>query len=200
MNKPAILAAAIMGLAALQPAHAFSVAGDLTPGGTFNGTVTVDNAWKEGNFFNGDEVDFWTFTAAAGDVWSFNVLTSAINMGMSLYFGAVSASDFGFIPPTFSNTGSFGSLTFVAGTPSNIFTAPPGASLLDITLAQAGTYTLAVGGEQGFGLGGNYSYSLSVTAPAEPEPEPVHLPMLPTGFLFCTAALIAGRGARRLPA
>jgi PEP-CTERM motif len=158
-------------------ANATLISGNVTPGGLFSGEVTSSNAWIASSALDGQMVNFWTFDANAGDTLSLWVTSSAIEFGLSLYQGVVEQTELLFAG--FNNAGDFGDNVFVAGT--NPVTGALGTSLVDILLAEAGIYTIAVGGEQGLAFDGLFAYDMQVDVARVPEPGT--LGMLAVGML-----------------
>ena len=152
----------------LLPAASFAqvLSGDVTGGGIVASSVTSSSAWIESNAVDGDQVNFWSFTANAGDVLSLVVESSAIEFGVSVYQGLVEQQELFF--PGFSNYGDFADNLFVAGT--NPVTGAIGTSLLNLVLPTSGVYTIAVGGESGFPLEGIFAYSMDVSITPVPLP------------------------------
>jgi hypothetical protein len=182
--KALITLAAVMAAASFaDDANAAFISGDATVSGNYAGAVTSSNAWIASNAIDGQMVNFWTIDANAGDSLSLFVTSAAIEFGVSLYRGIVDETDLLFAG--FNNAGDFGDNLFIAGT--NPVTGALGASLLDIFLADAGFYTIAVGGEQGLSFDGLFAYDMEVTR----VPEPGTLGLL-------AAALLATFGMRRL--
>lgn len=145
------------------------VSGDVTGGGDVSGTVTSSNAWVLANPVDGDEVNFWTLTANAGDLLSIVVTSEQIEFGVSVYQGLV--EQFDLLVPGFANDASFADNIFVVGTPS--FGAA-GTSLLNIALPFSGIYTIAVGGE-GFSFDPSFAYDMNVSVAPVPLPAAVWL-------------------------
>lgn len=166
----------------LLPVASFAqvLSGDVTGGGTVTGNVTSSDAWIQSNPLDGEQVNFWSFSANAGDVLSIVVNSSAIEFGVSVYQGLVEAQEL-FIPG-FSNYSDFGNNLYVAGT--NPVTGAIGTSLLNLVLPSSGVYTIAVGGESGFPLEGLFAYSMAVNVAPVP---------LPAAFWLLGSAL-AGMG------
>lgn len=140
------------------------ISGDVTGGGSFSGSVTSASSWIQSNPVDGTEVNFWTFTASAGDLLSLVIDSADLEFGASLYHGLIDPLEL--LIPGFANDASFGDNEYIAGTPS--FGAL-GTSLVDILLPYTGLYTIAVGGE-GFGFGSSYAYDMDVSFTAVPEP------------------------------
>lgn len=157
------------------------ISGDISAGGSFNGMLTRDDAWIEANPNDGTEVNFWTFTAAAGNTISIEVTQSAIELGFSIYYGLVEFNEL-FIVSAFEPFGDFGDNLFIASTP---IWSPVGASLLDVVLPYSGIYTLAVGGEEGGHGFGSFAYTFQVT----PVPLPAAAWLLGSGLLALGGAL-----------
>lgn len=157
----------------LLPVASFAqvLSGDVTDGGTVDSSVTSSDAWIQSNALDGDQVNFWSFSANAGDVLSIVVRSEAIEFGVSVYEGLVEAQEL--LIPGFSNFGDFGDNLFVAGT--NPVTGAIGTSLLNLVLPTSGVYTIAVGGESGFPLEGIFAYSMDVTVAPVPLPAAVWL-------------------------
>lgn len=156
-------------------ASAEAIRGDVSGGGSVSGVVTRDDAWVESNPSDGTEVNFWTLTANAGDTLSVYVSSLDIEFGISLYQGLVDDSE---LLLGFNNTADFGDNTFVASTPS--YTAT-GTSLLSIVLLESGTYTLAVGGEDGGHSYGTFAYNMDVNV--APVPVPAAIWLLVSGLM-----------------
>lgn len=177
----------------LLPVASFAqvVSGDVSGGGTVVSSVTSSDAWIQSNALDGNQVNFWSFTANAGDVLSLVVESSAIEFGLSVYQGLVDAQDLSPIFGGFSNYGDFGDNIFVAGT--NPVTGAIGTSLLNLVLPTSGVYTIAVGGESGFPLEGIFEYSMGVSITPVP---------LPAAFWLLGSALagIGVFGRRRVAA
>ncbi len=157
-----------------------TITGDVTGGGTFSDNINSDNGWITESPA-GNRVDFWTFTAQANDVLSVDI-TSQVDFGISVYFGEV-MDDLGFAfnnngnftDPTTSNVG-----TYIDGT--NGFFGTVGSSLSNITLANAGIYTIAAGGDLGFGASGPFSYSMDIGI-TNAVPEAATLPLIFGGMI-----------------
>jgi hypothetical protein len=169
----------------LLPVASFAqvLSGDVTGGGSVDSSVTSSSAWIESNALDGDQVNFWSFSANGGDVLSIVVESSAIEFGVSVYQGVVEQMEL-FIPG-FSNYGDFGDNIYVAGT--NPVTGALGTSLLNLVLPTSGIYTIAVGGESGFPLEGIFAYSMDVSV------TPVPLP----AALWLLGSALAGLGVFR---
>ncbi|TQV68146.1 PEP-CTERM sorting domain-containing protein [Exilibacterium tricleocarpae] len=167
-------------LAALAFAAATSVAnaiptfsGDVGSGGNFSDTVDSADGWVTDNAVD-NGVDFWTLNITAPALLTIDI-SSIIDFGISIYQGIVQ-DDLGFAfdnDADFTDPSTFNQGTFVAGTPS--FGAA--GSSLRIFLANAGDYTIAVGGDD-FGFGGPYDYKMQVEVP-----EPGALFLLLSGVL-----------------
>ncbi|WP_416306183.1 hypothetical protein [Neptunicella sp. SCSIO 80796] len=157
----------LLTLSSQSQADLMTLSGD----GDYNGSVLSDNGWASNNSGAG-EVDFWTFSLAQ-DIKMSVLVTSDIVFGVSLYAGEILTDP----EYNFSNYASFDglfgeTLDYVAG--SDPFTPLSGNSLSDIMLT-AGTYTLALGGNDlGFDMFGEYQYLLNISSQAVadvPEPE-----------------------------
>ena len=91
LGSASLLAALVLAPAA----QAAIVSGDVTGGGSFSGQVNSNTAWVQDNPFDGEEVNFWTFSANAGDSISIfvesvtNEMPQLLDAGISLYFGEV---------------------------------------------------------------------------------------------------------------
>jgi hypothetical protein len=170
-----LIRSSLLMLVLLLPMTSFAqvLSGDVTGGGTFNGSVTSSDAWIQSNAIDGQQVNFWSFTANAGDVLSILVNSSALEFGVSVYQGLVEAQELSPVFGGFSNYGDFGDNLYVAGT--NPVTGAIGTSLLDLVLPTSGIYTIAVGGESGFPLEGLFAYSMDVTVAPVPLPAAVWL-------------------------
>jgi hypothetical protein len=176
--------AALLALSSAQLASAQVISGDVTGGGNYAGVVTSSNAWITSSALDGEMANFWTFTANAGDSISLTVTSSAIEFGVSIYQGVVSQTELLFAG--FNNAGDFGDNLFVAGT--NPVTGALGTTLLNIILPTSGTYTIALGGEQGLSYDGEFGYQLAVQMAPVP---------LPAGFVLLASALLGGMGIFR---
>lgn len=155
-------------LVASSTAFAGMIEGDLTGGGQVYNTVDTDNGWIA-NTPASNGVDFWTITVNAGDMVSFSV-TSEIDFGMSLYKGSVS-DDVGFSflnNADFTDSISFENGQYIVGT--NGLFGEVGSELLNIEITEAGIYTLALGGDLGFGSYGPFNYTLDVEVTEVPVP------------------------------
>lgn len=170
-----LIRSSLLMLVLLLPVASFAqvLSGDVTGGGTFNGSVTSSDAWIQSNAIDGQQVNFWSFSANAGDVLSILVNSSALEFGVSVYQGLVEAQELSPVFGGFSNYGDFGDNLYVAGT--NPVTGAIGTSLLDLVLPTSGIYTIAVGGESGFPLEGLFAYSMDVTVAPVPLPAAVWL-------------------------
>ena len=174
--KALITCAAVMAAATFaNNANAAFIIGDATLSGSYAGAVTSSNAWIASNPTDGQMVNFWTIDANKGDHLSLLITSSALEFGVSIYRGAVDEMDLLFAG--FNNAGDFADNLFIAGT--NPVTGALGTSLLDIFLADAGFYTIAVGGEQGLSFDGLFAYEMEVTR----VPEPGALGLLALGLL-----------------
>lgn len=165
------LLALIVALALSNLTAAQVITGDVTGGGTVTGTVTSSNAWITANAIDGEMVNFWTLSGNAGDRLSLIVTSADIEFGVSVYRGVVDQMEL--LIDSFNNAGDFGDNSFIAGT--NPATGAIGTTLLDVLLPTSGTYTIAVGGEAGFVLDGNYDYEMQVAVAAVPLPAAVWL-------------------------
>ena len=159
-----------------------TISGDVTGGGTFSNNVGTDDGWIVENAAD-NGIDFWTFTANVNDVLSVSI-SSLIDFGISIYFGEVS-DDLGF---AFNNNGDFNDPftlntgTYVNGT--NGAFGEAGSQLLNVSLANTGIHTIAVGGDLGFGNSGPFDYSMEVNIiPSATVPEAPTLLLL-LGALF----------------
>ncbi len=163
---------------AFMPATHAAITGDVTGGGIFFDNVDTDNGWiVESAAGNG--VDFWTLTASENAVLSVEI-TSNIDFGISVYAGEVS-DDLGFAfdnNADFSDPITFELGTYIGGTNGDFGEA--GSALFDLLLPQAGIYTIAVGGDLGFGgFGGPFDYEMDIKV----VPIPAALPLLLSGLL-----------------
>ncbi|MDO6695451.1 PEP-CTERM sorting domain-containing protein [Aliiglaciecola sp. 3_MG-2023] len=158
----------------------------LPSSGLLSDSVVGDSGWLNEDTF-GDGIDFITFDVAAQSTFSATT-ASFITMGLSLYQGTV-ANDFA-IP--FSNSGDFSDLfSFLVYVDGNSPYVPGlGGSLTGLVL-EAGSYTLAVGGNEGFfDTFTDYAYNLDVAiAEVQQVPEPSALFLL----FFGIAGLLAAR-------
>lgn len=156
--------------------------------GTATGSFSDESGW-----LNGDtaEIDFYTFELTADTDVSFSLETVFTSMGMSLYTGEI-VMDPGFL---FDNSGDFfdfagTALTYVTGTDALL----PGAGDNELAagLLDAGWYTLAVGGNEGFSFGA-FDYTLTATAVATTVSEPSTFGVV----LMMLAGLAYSRRAQR---
>ncbi len=136
--------------------------------GNVSDSVVGDSGWTNEDTF-GDALDFVTFDVSTDSLFSVNS-SALINLGLSVYQGTV-VNDFG-IP--FANGSDFSdlfsNLSYVAG--NNPFVPGIGGALTDILLT-AGSYTLAVGGNEGFfDTFTDYAYDLSVALDEVPVSAP----------------------------
>ncbi|GAC12909.1 PEP-CTERM sorting domain-containing protein [Aliiglaciecola lipolytica] len=149
-------------------------------------SVVGDSGWLNEDTF-GDAIDFITFEIAEKSMFSANT-DALISMGISLYQGMLT-NDFA-IP--FSNSGDFTdlftNLLYVAG--DNPFLPGFGGSISNVML-EAGSYTLAIGGNEGFfDIFTEYAYNLDVMIEEIQEvPEPSAFFLL----FFGLAGLLAAR-------
>ena len=154
-------------------AHALSYQGTLTTVAPVTGTVG-GFGWVDDE---GSEVDFWQFTAVAGNVLNISAtrLVEALDPAFTLYFGTSTASDSAFV-----HNASFGGLTFLAIANDEIANPGPfGDPLLSLfRVPFTGSYTLAVGGDGSENFG-PYGYSLRLQA----VPVPATLLLALTGLL-----------------
>lgn len=176
--------ASLLAALTLAPAaQAAFISGDVTGGGSVYGQVTSNTAWVQDNPFDGEEVNFWTFTASAGNTVSIfveslvNEMPQRLDAGISLYFGTITPLEL--LYGGFNHAGSFADNILVATT--NMFFGTPGnnASLVDILLQYSGVYTIAVGGEAAFSLHDSYGYNMNVQV----VPVPAAMWLLASGLL-----------------
>lgn len=165
-----IIRAVCLWVVLLMPVASFAqvLSGDVTGEGTFSGSVTSSDAWIQSNAIDGQQVNFWSFSANAGDLLSLVVRSSVLEFGVSVYQGLVDARELSPISGGFSNYGDFGDNRYVAGT--NPVTGAIGTSLLNLVLPASGVYTIAVGGESGLPLEGLFAYTMDVTITPVPLP------------------------------
>ncbi|MGP4845537.1 PEP-CTERM sorting domain-containing protein [Marinobacter sp. 1Y8] len=183
-----LLQSASLALLVLIPYTANATVMSLSGDGEYAASVDTDNAWLEENTFS-EGVDFWTFEVTTPTTLSIDI-ASAIDFGISVYAGEIMDE---FQAIFFSNSGDFsdGSLTYVAGTPA---IPMPGSSLDNIMLATSGFFTIAVGGDNGFGMDGPHDYTMTVAGLSSHEvPEPASFALLLAGGL----ALVARRRTNR---
>jgi hypothetical protein len=183
-------AGALLALACAASAFAVPVRyeGSLASGATVNGSV--------GGFGWGGEVagqvDFWSFSAQAGDLLNLSARRSApgLDPALTLYFGMTSADE-----SLFLNDADWGGLRYLTFADDEI-TVPGGPggdpALTGFRLPFAGTYTVAIGGFQSLTAG---PYNYSMTSAAAPIPEPTVTLMLLAG-LGSMAFLRRRRNAR----
>ncbi|MCG8590509.1 MAG: PEP-CTERM sorting domain-containing protein [Proteobacteria bacterium] len=171
-----IRSVALAAVLALAPAAQAAIVGDVSGGGVFAGSVETNDGWVTEQA-TGDAVDFWTLTVSESQLLEVSI-DSSIDFGLSVYDGVVGDDFAGEL--AFDNDGDFDGGTYLGGTPS--FGAS--GSELALLLPDAGTYTLAVGGDiGGFGIG-PFSYTMTVV------PEPGTLWLLGLGM----SALALRRG------
>jgi len=165
-----IIRAVCLWVVMLSPAASFAqvLSGDVSGGGSVASSVTSSDAWIQSNAIDGDQVNFWSFTANAGDVLSIVVNSSVLEFGVSVYQGLVEAQELSPIFGGFSNYGDFADNIYIAGT--NPVTGGLGTTLMDVVLPFSGAYTIAVGGESGFPLAGVFAYDMDVTIAPVPLP------------------------------
>ena len=156
--------------------------------GEATGSFSDESGW-----LNGDtaEIDFYTFELNADTDVSFSLDTMFTSMGMSLYAGEI-MMDPGFL---FDNSGDFfdfagTSLTYVTG--NDAFLPGSGDNALTAGLLDAGWYTLAVGGNEGFSFGA-FNYTLTATGVATTVSEPSTFGIV----LMMLAGLCYSRRAQR---
>jgi len=188
-------AASLLAALALAPAaQAAIVSGDVTGGGDFYGQVTSNTAWVQDNPFDGDEVNFWTFSATAGNTVSIfveslvNEMPQMLDAGISLYFGEITEMELLF--GGFDHAGNFANNTLVATTNTFFGTAGNNASLVDVLLQYSGIYTIAVGGEAAFSLHDSYGYNMNVQV----VPVPAAVWLLASGLLGLAGLRLRKRG------
>ena len=188
-------AASLLAALTLAPAaQAAIVSGDVTGGGDFYGQVTSNTAWVQDNPFDGEEVNFWTFSANAGDSISIfvesvtNEMPQLLDAGISLYFGEITEMEL--LYGGFNHAGDFADNLLVATTNTFFGTAGNNASLLDILLEQGGIYTIAVGGEAAYSMHDSYNYDMNVQV----VPVPAAVWLLASGLLGLAGLRLRKRG------
>ena len=163
-----LLAAAALAVTTcvVTPARAVPVhyEGAIALPGTVTGSVG-GNGWESET---AADVDFWSFSANAGD--SLNAIGTRLAPGLdavfTLYFGTTSADTSQFL-----HDASWGGLTYLAIADDEITVASgPGGdpALTGFTLPFTGQYTIAIGGINSTGAG-PFGYRLQVSAVPEPE-------------------------------
>lgn len=140
------------------------------------GNVASDNGWLDEDT---QAIDFYTFELTTETLLDFSVVAPG-SVGLSLYASQL-VSDPGFL---FSNSSDFIDFTgntyqYLAGT--NAFYPGAGDNTLVAGWLNAGWYTLAIGGNEGFDLGG-FDYTLTATAGAMEVPEPASFAIFLTLF------------------
>ncbi len=179
MNMRHMSAAA--GLAvAMAATHAAPVAyeGVLVSGVTSGGEVSGYGWFLD----EGADVDYWSFSAQAGDVVTLSVdrLSGNLDPALSLYRGTTAADT-----NQFNSSGDWGGMSFVASLDDEkaAFLPPPlpsGDPYGVFHVATAGSYTVVVGGSNSSdGLSYPYRIDLSVT----PVPEPAVLGLFAAGLM-----------------
>tara|TARA_R110002153_G_scaffold31908_1_gene96872 strand:- start:136 stop:696 length:561 start_codon:yes stop_codon:yes gene_type:complete len=151
--------------------------------GTVSDSVVGDSGWTNEDTF-GDALDFISFDVSADSLLSVTS-SSLINLGLSVYQGTI-VNDFG-IP--FANGGDFtdlfSDLRYVTG--NNPFVPGIGGSLTNVLLT-AGSYTLAVGGNEGFfDTFTDYAYRVNVSLDEVPVPAPSTLVIMMLGLVGAVA-------------
>jgi len=150
-------------------AAAITYQGTLTPGVAVTGSVS-GTGW---DIESAADVDFWRFSALAGDLATIRGTRLNVNLdpAFSLYSGTTTADE-----SLFRNVASFGGLTFIDFADDEVEVPGPfGDPLLaNFRLPSTGSYTIAIGGSFSAGAG-PFGYSLLLTAQAVPEPTPMAL-------------------------
>jgi len=162
--------AAVAALAAFSLASAPARAVPITYEGTLSLPATVTgsvggNGWESET---AAQVDFWSFSARAGDV--LNAIGTRLAPGLdpvfTLYFGTTSAD-----ASQFLHDADWGGLRYLAIADDEL-TVPPGPggdpALTGFLLPFTGNYTIAFGGINSDGSG-PFAYRLQVAAVPEPE-------------------------------
>lgn len=187
--------ASLLAALTLAPAaHAAFVSGDVTGGGDFYGQTTSNSAWVQDNPFDGEEVNFWTFSANAGNTVSIfveslvNEMPQMLDAGISLYFGEITEMEL--LYGGFDHAGGFADNLLVATTNTFFGTAGNDASLTDVMLQYSGIYTIAVGGEAAFSLHDSYGYNMNVQV----VPVPAAVWLLASGLLGLAGMRLRKRG------
>jgi hypothetical protein len=140
-----------------------------------------------------DQVDFWSFTAQAGDLITIRGtrIDAALDPTMDVLFGLTSADD-----SLFRTGKSWADLQFI-GTSDDVVEPPAGPfgdPVLTFLAPSSGSYTLVIGGSGSDGEG-PYSYNLSMSA-VQAVPEPSSLLLMMAG-LGCVAGVVRRRQPRR---
>jgi hypothetical protein len=166
------LVALLIGAAFAGGANAASVVYDgiLVPNVPETGSATGESWFLD----EGANVDFWSFSALAGQTVTLQVdrLSANFDPGLSVYRGTTNADT-----SAFSSTSDWGGMTylgslddehtpFIGGT-----TAPNGDPFGSFRLTTSGTYTVAIGGSLSTDDVVNYPYKVMMTISAVPEPE-----------------------------
>ncbi len=164
----------IASLLVTQWAHAGILSLDMSAGQA--GSLASDNGWLEDDT---QAIDFYTFELTTDTLLDFSVSAPG-SVGLSLYASQL-LFDPGFL---FSNSSDFIDFTgntyhYLAGT--NAFFPGAGDNTLAAGWLAAGWYTLAVGGNEGFDMGG-FNYTLITTAGAMEVPEPASIALFLTLF------------------
>jgi hypothetical protein len=136
-----------------------------------------------------DQVDFWSFTAHAGDLITISGIRTdaALDPTLDVLFGVTSADD-----SLFRTGQSWADLQFI-GTSDDVVEPPAGPfgdPVLTFLAPSSGNYTIVIGGSGSEGEG-PYAYSLSLSA-VQAVPEPSTLLLMMAGL-----ACVAGVARRR---
>ncbi len=148
--------------------------------GTYSDSVTGDSGW----FTDGatGDIDYWIFDITEPKSLSVSILSDIV-FGISVYQGQPDSDTSVLFDNDADSFDLFnGPLTYVGGTDSLV--SGIGGSLNQLLLSTPGTYTIAVGGNNGLFSFDTYQYDMQVAL----VPEPSILLVLVAG-LIATATL-----------
>ena len=161
-------------------AHAAPVAyeGVLVSGVTSGGEISGYGWFLD----DGANVDYWSFSAQAGDVVTLSVdrLSGNLDPALSLYRGTTAADT-----SQFNSGGDWGGMTFIGSLDDekSAFLPPPipsGDPYGVFSIGATGSYTVVVGGSNSSdGLSYPYRIDLSIT----PVPEPAMFVLFAAGLI-----------------
>lgn len=175
------IAICALALAPLVSSAAIVYEGDLGDSAVHNGSLPSESGWVQSN---GAAVDFWSFTAAAGETISLMVNSSATDIAFSLFSGT---PDDVTQAAWFVNDGDWDLFEFLT-----LSSNPGDEALLDFLLPSSGVFTLAIGGEVPDFLANDdlapFGYSVQLTRATAAVPLPATLWLLVPGVVGLAAA------------